>query len=1101
MAIEIGVGYLSILPETSKIAPGVRQVLGQTEGDAERSGRRAGRRFGKSFSSGLDGLKGPALAVAGAIGGIVTSSVNLEKKFSQTMNVAAATMGAPQKEMQKLQTLALDLGAATSFSANEAADAMLELAKGGLSPATIQAGALEGTLTLAAAGGTSLATAAGIASNALNTFNIEGKDMAVVAAALSGGANASTASVESLGQALAQVGPGAVNAGLDIHETIGALAAFDNAGIKGSDAGTSLKTMLQRLVPQTERAAKAMRQAGLDFIDAEGNFVSLDNMAQQLKDSLGGLTESERTTALNDIFGSDASRAASVLMTEGAEGIRNYISATKDQGAAEDAAQARMAGTAGALERLSGAWETLRLKIGIGVAPLVVTLADGLGKVADFLGEHLDIIGPVAAGLGVMAGAILAITAAQWAWNLAMTANPIGLIIVGVAGLIAGLALFFTKTETGQKIVKTVWGGIKTAIGAVVDWFQGTAWPGIKAAWDGIVDAFQTAWRWIKSVWDGIVTAAKVAWTILKVVFVAIATGFALAWKVVTAIWKVTGKPLFDVIVQVAKWLGERIATTWANIRHAIGVAWNWINRNVIIPFRIGVAVLGAVFRTLWQTYVVPAWNGIKSAISTAWNWIKAHIFTPLADGIKVIGRFFRELWMRYVLPAWGGIKSAARDAWGWIRDKVFSPLKRGVSAIGDAFKKVKDVIKTAWDKIKSAAAKPVNFIIETVYTKGIKKTWDDIADAVGLDLKLPTISPLKYASGGVLPGYTPGRDVHHFTSPTGGRLSLSGGEAIMRPEFTRAVGGPAGVARLNAMARKGQAFKNGGVFGDAWEKIKDVGSSFLSGPAGFIKKVISGPMGELLRNIGGGTLGKIAGQLPRKVVDALIGKAKDMASSLFGGDQALAGGGKPAGPALGWQAMWNVVKSAFPGASLNSAFRPGAITAVGTPSYHGQGRAIDVTPSMSIFNWIAKHFPNSRELIYSPAGRRQLWNGRQYMFGEPTRGDHWDHVHWAMANGGVWSGLFDQGGWLPNKGVGLNLTGQPEAVLTPAESKALKAGVISSVAEAKRYVRDDANARSGRQRVTLQVGRREFEAYLTEIAEDVVDADARFNGTTRRMQ
>ncbi|WP_036959374.1 phage tail tape measure protein [Promicromonospora kroppenstedtii] len=90
----------------------------------------------------MDGLRGPALAVVAGIGGIVASSVNLEKKFSQTMNVTAATLGAPQKEMAKLNKLALDLGASTSFSANEAADAMQELAKGGLSAATIQAGAL-----------------------------------------------------------------------------------------------------------------------------------------------------------------------------------------------------------------------------------------------------------------------------------------------------------------------------------------------------------------------------------------------------------------------------------------------------------------------------------------------------------------------------------------------------------------------------------------------------------------------------------------------------------------------------------------------------------------------------------------------------------------------------------------------------------------------------------------------------------------------------------------------------------------------------------------------------------------------------------------------
>jgi hypothetical protein len=256
----------------------------------------------------------------------------------------------------------------------------------------------------------------------------------------------------------------------------------------------------------------------------------------------------------------------------------------------------------------------------------------------------------------------------------------------------------------------------------------------------------------------------------------------------------------------------------------------------------------------------------------------------------------------------------------------------------------------------------------------------------------------------------------------------------------------------------------------------------------------------DKLKGFGGGAVGKIAGALPGKIVDAIIDKAKSFGGG--GQDVALSGGGRFAGgPVMGWQNMWNIVKNAFPGATLNSAYRPGAITAVGTKSFHGQGRAIDVTPSMSIFNWLAKHFPNSRELIYSPAGGRQIWNGRNYQFGEPTRGDHWDHVHWAMANGGVWSGLFDQGGWLPNKGVGLNLTGRPEAVLTPAESKALKAGVISATAEARRYAREGAAGGRGRQRVTLQVGAREFEAYMSEVAEDVYEAEQGFERRTGRMR
>jgi TP901 family phage tail tape measure protein len=871
VAIELGVGYLTVLPDASKLAPGLRKAI--LDFDPTAPAKEQGKKYSQGFKAGINKLAAPAAAAVAGLGAIIGSSVKLEKQFSQTMNVAAATMGAPQREMAKLQALALDLGAKTSFSANEAADAMLELAKGGLSAATIQAGALEGTLTLAAAGGTSLASAAAIASNALNTFKIEGKDMATVAAALAGGANASTASVESLGQALAQVGPGAVNAGLDLHETIGALAAFDNAGIKGSDAGTSLKTMLQRLVPQTERASKAMRKAGLDFVDSEGNFVSLTNMAQQLRDSLADLTESERTQALNDIFGSDASRAASVLMQEGAEGVRKYIDATMDLGAAESAAEARMAGTAGALERLSGAWETFRLKLGLAVGPAIVWVSDKLGGLLDFLGRHektVLIVGGVIAALSLIvlglaaAAAVATIATAAWGAAVAIATSPITLIILGIGLLIGAFVLLYKKNETARRIMDAAWSGIKTAISAVVDWLVGTAWP------------------FIQKVWDGIVVGARWLWTALKVVFVAVATAAALGFKAIMWGWNTFGRPVFDWVVKAAKnvwsWLGEHIFP-------GLATAWRW---------------LMGEFRKLKVQVWDPLWRGIQTAASAVWNFLKAHVFPPLAKAIK---------------------------------------------GVGEAFKPIAKIVSTAWDQIKKAAAKPVNFVIETVYTNGIKKTWDDIADAVGLDLHLPSISPIKgYATGGVLPGYTPGRDVHHFTSPTGGRLALSGGEAIMRPEWTRAVGGPAAVAAMNAAARRGQAFANGGVWGwvgDAADWVADkaqVAAKVLTNPGEALGTLLRGPLKGALEGVGGGSLGKLVGALPSKVIGSLINKAKELVGTL-GASEGFTGAG--GGSGMGWQAMSNIVRALIPGAQITSAFRPGSrVAGYGTLSYHARGRA-----------------------------------------------------------------------------------------------------------------------------------------------------------------
>lgn len=366
--------------------------------------------------------------LTGGLAAFAVSSVNAERQFSTSMRLMQASTGATGDEMQQMNDLAIKLGQDTSFSANEAASAMLELAKAGLDTKTIMGGGVAGTLTLAAAGGTDLATAATIASNALNTFNLSGREMDDVAAALAGGANASTASVESLGQALQQVGPGATNAGLSLQETVAALAAFDQAGIKGSDAGTSLKTMLTRLVPSTAAASNKLRELGLDFTNADGSFKSLTEIAAQLTQGMSKLSDEQRVAALNTIFGSDAARAATVLFREGAGGIREYIKASSDNAAAQEAAAARLGGTEGALERLSGAVETAKLRLGQELAPAIIAGSDALDdKLVPAIETGIDVVKDLGEALAPAAQEI-----GEALGNLAGEGDEVGRIFEGV---------------------------------------------------------------------------------------------------------------------------------------------------------------------------------------------------------------------------------------------------------------------------------------------------------------------------------------------------------------------------------------------------------------------------------------------------------------------------------------------------------------------------------------------------------------------------------------------------------------------------------------------------------------------------------------------
>lgn len=367
------------------------------------SASRAGGSMGKFGKLAGGALVAGVGAGALALGAFTVKAVNLEAEFSKTMNMMGAVADVPAPALKRLSDLAMKMGADTVFSANDAASAMLELAKNGIKPATIEAGALKEALTLAAAGGVDMERAASVMGNSLNAFNLKGKDAGQVAAALAGGANASSASIDSMAMALAQAATVAADAGFSIQETTGAIAAFSNAGIQGSDAGTSFKTFVSRLVPQTKKAATEMELLGISFTTADGRIKGLSDIAGILQRKLGNLSQEERATALNTMFGSDARRAATVLMNEGNKGLSKYIKATSDAGAADRTAAATMKGTAGALEMLKGSLETATLKFGLLIAPAVQFGLREAAKYVNFLSNGMDgALNPALAEAGPM---------------------------------------------------------------------------------------------------------------------------------------------------------------------------------------------------------------------------------------------------------------------------------------------------------------------------------------------------------------------------------------------------------------------------------------------------------------------------------------------------------------------------------------------------------------------------------------------------------------------------------------------------------------------------------------------------------------------------
>ena len=356
----------------------------------------------RASARGFDALTPAMLAVGIGAGSAAKSFMD----FDAEMSAVAANTGASGAELESLRQTAIRLGADTQYSGAEAAAGLNELAKAGVSTSDIMGGALSGALSLAAAGQMEVAAAGEVAASAMNQFGLAGADVPHIADMLASAANAAQGSVHDMGMALNQTGIIAAQSGLSIEETVGGLTAFASAGLVGSDAGTSFKTMLMRLTPTTKQAQEAMDSLGVSAYDSNGNFVGLADVAGQLQSSLSVLSEEQRQVALMTIFGSDAIRGANILFNQGADGVRGYIDQISTFGTAQQMAAALTDNLRGDIERLGGAIDSVVLNSGSGLNDFARGAVQGLESL-------VEVVGAVPAPVLAAAASLVAIRTAS----------------------------------------------------------------------------------------------------------------------------------------------------------------------------------------------------------------------------------------------------------------------------------------------------------------------------------------------------------------------------------------------------------------------------------------------------------------------------------------------------------------------------------------------------------------------------------------------------------------------------------------------------------------------------------------------------------------
>ncbi len=354
-------------------------------------------RHEKAWDQSGKALLGFGAAVSIGVGLALKSYAEFDKAMSEVQAATHASSG----DMELLRGAAIKAGADTAYSAKEAADAITELSKAGVSTKDILSGGLDGALSLAAAGSLQVADAAELAATAMVQFKLKGDQIPHLADLLSAGAGKAQGSVEDLGMALKQGGLVAASTGLSIEETTGGLAAFASAGLIGSDAGTSFKTMLMSLTPNSAAAASEMHKLGISAYDQQGKFIGLSKFAGVLQDSMKGLTDEQRAASMKIIFGSDAVRAANVLYEQGAKGISDWTDKVNDAGYAAATAAIKQDNLSGDIEKVGGSLDSVFLKSGSGANEVLRSLAQSANNLLDMVGE---IPGPLLqTGLGLAA--------------------------------------------------------------------------------------------------------------------------------------------------------------------------------------------------------------------------------------------------------------------------------------------------------------------------------------------------------------------------------------------------------------------------------------------------------------------------------------------------------------------------------------------------------------------------------------------------------------------------------------------------------------------------------------------------------------------------
>ena len=650
-----------------------------------------------------------AIGTAGSAG--LGYAVKTAADFEQGMSRVGALSGATNAELELLTQTAKELGATTSFSAREASEGMTYLAMAGYETNDIVA-AMPGLLNAAAAGQTDLATTSDIVSNVLSGFGMEAAKTADVADILTKTFTSANVDLTMLGETMKYVAPVASAAGQEIEMMAAATGILGNAGIQGSQAGTALRAIIQRLADPVGKASDLMEELGITTQDVNGNMLPLTDILRQVTEATDGMGEAQRLAAVKTLVGEEAASSFLALMDAGADELAAFTEELINAGGtAEQVANAQLDNFSGQLTLIKSALEAVAISIGDALLPALKVVASGLQWALDMFNglsegtkSVIAITLAIASAFLLVGGSALLMvspimrliqTFSEIAGVLKMTSaallGKIAIIGAVIAAIIAiGIAVYmaYQRFEWFRNVVDTVWDAIKTAFTVAVEF--------IKSALQTGLDFLAQTWDTHK---DTVMNVVNAVWETIQTVFNAIRDYILDVWGRIQTFWVENGQQILDAATNVWNVISTVIQTAMTVIITVITTAWNAITSviSAVMP------VITEILRVGWEIVkilVIQTWEAIKNVIDGAINVIMGII------------KFFAALFTGDLRGMWEAVKQiftgAIQFIWGLINLYFIGRIVRAGAAL---FASLRGIVSAGWAAIRNFFSTALNAI------------------------------------------------------------------------------------------------------------------------------------------------------------------------------------------------------------------------------------------------------------------------------------------------------------------------------------------------------------------------------------------------------